>query len=89
MKARDYEEFHLFSKCVYKNSMYFVSIRASTWSMEVKMSGIIVLNLGQSVFEKHMRNCQMSVVQRNNFTYHMEEMTGNTFSYIYIEMTSY
>ena len=34
------------------------------------------------VFEKHMRNCQMSVVQRNTFTYHMEEMTGNTFIYI-------
>ena len=51
--------------------------------MEVKMSGIIVLNLKQSVFEKHMRNCQMSVVQRNTFTYHMEEMTGN----IYIAYT--
>ena len=50
--------------------------------MEVKMSGIIVLNLGQSVFEKHMRNCQMPVVQRNTFTYHMEEMTDNTFIYI-------
>ena len=34
------------------------------------------------MFEKHMRNCQMSVVQRNTFTYHMEEMTGNTFIYI-------
>ena len=50
--------------------------------MEVKMSGIIVLNLGQSVFEKYKRNCQMSVVQRNTFTYHMEEMTGNTFIYM-------
>ena len=47
-----------------------------------QMSGIIVLNIGQSVFEKHMRNCQMSVVQRNTFTYHMEEMTGNTFIYL-------
>ena len=50
--------------------------------MEVKMSGIIVLNLGQGVFEKRMRNCQMSLVQRNTFMYHMEEMTGNTFIYI-------
>ena len=50
--------------------------------MEVRMSGIIVLNLGQSVFEKHMRNGQMSVVQKNTFTYHMEEMTGNSFIYI-------
>ena len=52
--------------------------------MEVRMSGIILLNLGQSVFEKYMRNCQMSVVQRNTFTYHMEEMTGNIYiAYIY------
>ena len=46
------------------------------------MSWIIVLNLGQSVFEKHMRNCQIPVVQRRTFTYHMEEITGNTFIYI-------
>ena len=51
--------------------------------MEVKMSWIIVLNLGQSVFEKHMRNCQIPVVQRRTFMYHMEEITGNTFIYIY------
>ena len=51
--------------------------------MEVKMSWIIVLNLGQSVFEKHMCNCQIPVVQRRSFTYHMEEITGNTFIYIW------
>ena len=50
--------------------------------MEVKMSGIIVLNLGQSVFEKHMRNCQIPVVQRHTFMYHMEEITRNTFKYM-------
>ena len=32
-----------------------------------QISGIIVLNLGQSVFEKHMRICQMSVGAKKHF----------------------
>ena len=50
---------------------------------ELKMSWIIVLNFGQNVFEKYMRNCRIPVVQRGTFTYHMEEITGNTFIYIW------
>ena len=59
-----------------------VSIRIRTQSMEVKITWIIVLNLGLDVFEKHMRNCQIPSVPTRTFTYHLEEITG-TLWYIY------
>ena len=65
------QKFHVFSANSSERAEY-----------ESQMSSIIVLNHGQSVFEKHMRNCQIPVVQRSTFTYHMEEITGNTFIYI-------
>ena len=41
-----------FNECAWKNTM-----RASMYNMEIKITGIIVLNLGLSVLEKHMRSC--------------------------------
>ena len=50
--------------------------------MEIKITWIIVVHHGATVFEKHMRNCQIPSVPTRTFTYHLEEITG-TLWYIY------
>ena len=44
--------------------------------MEVKITWIIVLNLGLCVLDMHMRNCQIPPLRRHTSTYHLEEMSG-------------
>ena len=60
----------------------YVSLPIRNYSMDVKITWIIVLNFGLRVFEGHMRNCQMPTVSGNTFVYRMEEITS-TLWYIY------
>ena len=50
--GRSVFSFFFFNKCAWINIM-----RASTYNMEIKVTWIVVLNLGLGVLEKHMRSC--------------------------------
>ena len=63
--------FFFFSKCSWQNTM-----RASTCNREIKITLIIVLNLGLSGLEKHMRSCLLSTISRHTYPYHLEERIG-------------
>ena len=46
------DRFFFGNKIAWKNTM-----RARTYNTEIKITWIIVLNLGLSILEKHMRSC--------------------------------
>ena len=59
--AQENGRFCFFRMCAWKNSVYFVSTCIATYSMEARISWIIVLKLRLRVFKlKHMRSCQIS-----------------------------